>query len=474
MEKVLFLVPHEDDELFVGGPLLISLARSPEYEVFVFIATNGDSVPYESKCRIKESINVLNEIGISSSNIFFGGYGDSWDGVHIYNMEENTVKTSHAGHKETYFPLKKGAEWHFLKTGEHALYTKKSYFEDIKLLISDICPEVIICVDMDVNSDHRCLSLLTDAAIGEILKERPDYKPTYLKKYSYMGVLFGPNDYFIYPNAETKMTERSCFNPYFLWNDRIRYSVPEDCNTLFAKDNILYKLSKLYKSQEIRFSVGRFVNSDVVFWKRNTDNIVLNSLIEVSSGEVSYLNDFLLLDSENISVRDCDYSKKCWRPDKDDRDPFINISFDRVHKIKNTILYFNNRENVGKAKIVLSFFDSSGSLVQNKEISILKEGMYYEKVYNDCCSEVNRVLISVIGADFCGIGITEIEVLEREEEVPFTNLLYIDKREEMLDDYKRINAKKQTEKAKLDFQHIVYKYFDLYCWKRLIYRFIKR
>lgn len=37
-QKVLFIVPHEDDEVFVGGPMILNLTQDPSYEVFVFIA----------------------------------------------------------------------------------------------------------------------------------------------------------------------------------------------------------------------------------------------------------------------------------------------------------------------------------------------------------------------------------------------------------------------------------------------------
>ncbi|MBO4913891.1 MAG: PIG-L family deacetylase, partial [Oscillospiraceae bacterium] len=58
MSRVLLMVPHEDDELLVGGPMLINLCRSG-YEVFVYIATNGDYYPFESEVRARESHKAL-------------------------------------------------------------------------------------------------------------------------------------------------------------------------------------------------------------------------------------------------------------------------------------------------------------------------------------------------------------------------------------------------------------------------------
>lgn len=468
MEKVLFIVPHEDDELFVGGPMLINLARSSNYEVFVFIATNGDSIPYENKARIKESIAVLKNIGVSRDHIIFGGYGDSWDGVHIYNMDEDEVKASHANHTETYFPIKGEGEWHFKKTGKHIPYTKRGYREDLKMLLEDIKADVVVCVDMDVNSDHRCLSLLTEAAMGQVLKENPQYKPVMLKKYSYFGVLFGPDDYFTYPNAATKESPNSCRNPYYLWEDRIRYSVPKDCNTFSFKDNYLFKLASLYKSQEVKFSIGSFANSDVVFWKRNTGNLALNADVKVSSGDKEYLNDFLLLDSQDISVRNCDYSARCWRPDMKDENPSIEISWDAPVKANELILYFNNLEGINKEPLKISLFDKDGKAVKELTSENLKVGMYYEKIAVVSETGIKRIVICLDGVIAEGLGISEIEVLEGKETVPFSEFVFSESDEEKKD-YSIENAKLLMDRKKLGTMHRLYNYTNLYRWKRRLY-----
>lgn len=474
MEKVLFIVPHEDDELFVGGPLLINLARSENYEVFVFIATNGDSIPYENRCRINESIKVLATIGIPRDHMLFGGYGDSWDGVHIYNTEEDTVKPSHAGYKETYFPLKDGAEWHYLKTGEHSPYTKRAYREDIKSLLSTIRADVVICVDMDSNSDHRCLSLLTDAAMGELLKENPGYKPTYFKKYSYNGVLFGPSDYFRFPNAETKDSANSCFNPYFLWKNRIRYCVPDDCNTLLAKDNFLYKLAKIYKSQEVKINVGRFVNSDVVYWKRTTENLALHAEIETSSGMSSYLNDFLLLDSEDISIRECDYYDLCWHPQKEDTKPSVNIKLDKPCSIENILIYFNNKKDVLGNSIYISLYDEKDCLLMNPCVLDLWQGMYFEDVSVLNTENVKRVLIETDGKNNESIGISEIEIINGRISLPFSEFAFEEKDLGSENDYPKENAKKEAEKKWFSVKRKLYMAFDFYRLKRRIYNRLRK
>lgn len=471
MKKALFLVPHEDDELFVGGPLLINLSRSDEYEVFVFIATNGDSVPYESKCRIKESLKVLSAIGVKRDHIIFGGYGDSWDGVHIYNTEDDTVKASHAGATETYFPLRKGFEWHYIRNGEHALYTKNNYKEDIHSLLETINADVVVCVDMDVNTDHRCLSLLTDAAMGQLLKERPEYRPLYLKKYSYYGVLFGDNDYFIYPNPVTRQTADCYYNPFLKWEDRVRYSVPDDCNTLLIKDNFLYKLAKLYKSQEIKFNIGRFANSDVAYWKRNTDNLALKAKINATSGDVSYLNDFLFMDSDDITVRNCDFSKRCWRPDKSDKNPSIDVYLDCPKKVDKIVLYFINGGKVTQKPVSITLYDSDDCVVQELETLSLTAGLYHDDItlMSDNNSIINRVSFRGMEAIDDGIGISEIEILSDSCESLLSEFAYKEEKKGNPKDYPNENAIKMSEKKKLLIKRKLYDYLDFYRWRRRLH-----
>ena len=41
MKKAVLVVPHEDDELLVGGAALVELIRDPEWEVTVVYLTTG-------------------------------------------------------------------------------------------------------------------------------------------------------------------------------------------------------------------------------------------------------------------------------------------------------------------------------------------------------------------------------------------------------------------------------------------------
>lgn len=421
-QKVLFIVPHEDDEVFVGGPMILNLTQDPSYEVFVFIATNGDYYPFENGIRIKESLAGLKLMGVAKDKIFFGGYGDSWKGTHIYNSSANEVKISHGGFEETYVNNDEYKDWHYIKYGKHAEYTRTNYLLDIQSLIETIRPDVIFAVDMDSHQDHRGLSLFVDEAMANILKKRSDYCPRLLKKLAYQGVLKGVKDFFHYPNRPTQPPKDQSSNPFFLWSERIRYRIPKSCNTLFIRTNIIYKVIKNYVSQNVTKNSVSFINSDVVYWNRHTDNLALKADITATSGNAIYLNDFKLLDTDDVKAKECDYKAKCWRPATDDKLKEITIVFNNESEVSIINLYINNLVNSEKTKGKVIFLNQN-TVCYQKEFYIPCESFAIVKIYTDKI-KCNRVVFNFSNTSE-KFGIGEIEILSDELSVPFQNLLIL-------------------------------------------------
>jgi len=423
MERVVFFVPHEDDELLLGGGLLVNLARDNHYDVSVVIATNGDYYPYEHTQRIKESVSALNQMGISTDHIIFLGYGDGWQGNHIYNSKPDELKKSAAEHTETYLDssLK---EWHFQRHQCHQPYTREGYLQDIEDVISTLLPSVIICVDMDPHQDHRCLSLLTEEALAAILKSNHSYRPILLKKYAYKDMMLGIQDFYEFPHKRTVDHTKGIWNPYFYWNDRISYKVPSDCNTVFLHTNLLYKTSRIFRTQDIWTEAPGFINDDITYWQRNVNNVMLDASITVSSGRKQFLNDFKLVDSTDIKNEDIDYSQECWRPDPSDSLRTIQTYFSNPIAIHAINLFFNCPEGLEGDYSIQILSKDGNKLTVQRNLST-KENFYLEKIDLDA--------IDAVQADFCfsgingNLGIGEIEVLQAKQDVPFVQYLYEEK-----------------------------------------------
>ena len=421
MKKVLFIVPHQDDELFVGGPLLINLIRDNEYDVYVFIATNGDYYPYEHSCRVRESIKVLTTIGLKEDRIIFGGYGDCWKGIHIYNSENDEVKESHGGYTRTYLEGDK-KEWHYQRYYMHASYTRRNYLSDLEDLFITIWPEIIICVDVDTHRDHRCLSLLTEEALAKIISANEDYYPIVLKKFAYLGVLFGKQDFFSFPHKRTVNNSEFTWNPYYFWNDRISYGVSSDCNTLFLHNNLLYKLVRMYKTQDMWTYASSFINEDIVYWMRNSNNLLLKASIEVSSGNKEYLNDFKLIDTNDVIKEKCNYYELCWRPKKQDNAKRIDIEFQRMTEVKYLNIYYNSPGGL-KGNLILVYIDLYNNIIRVEKNIEFNEDFFIQKIeFNESIILKTLRLKFEVMVGMLGIG--EIEILSEKQDIPFKRYLY--------------------------------------------------
>lgn len=88
MEKILIIVPHEDDEINLAGGLIYSLKNKDN--VYVTFVTNGDFI-YKAKYRYMEAIKSLGILGVKKDNIIFLGYADqAYDqSNHMYNSEKD-------------------------------------------------------------------------------------------------------------------------------------------------------------------------------------------------------------------------------------------------------------------------------------------------------------------------------------------------------------------------------------------------
>lgn len=342
--KVAIVVPHQDDELIMMGAFADRLVKNSE--VYVIFSTNGDyDLQSEENYRLFEATNVLKLLGIRTDNIVFYGYGDNWQGIHIYNSKDDEEKESVCGKRETYATVN-NSDYHFKKYGRHALYTRNNYLCDLKDVIRDIRPDPIFCVDCDNHPDHIATSLLFEKALGEILKEDRDYRPILLKRFLYDGAWFGKSDYYlkratiIGKNPRFKKLQYEIANPYYDKNEVISINTSKYIYAQKMEDSLIFKVAKEYKSQPLYLKMQRVLNTNSLFWWRPTDNLLYNEKISVSSGEKSYLNDFKILDCKNVKQDSIDnFCDIGWIPKEDDTEKTFCIQFDREVSVEEIRIY---------------------------------------------------------------------------------------------------------------------------------------
>lgn len=416
-KRVCLFIPHQDDEINIAYGLLYTI-KDIAKDIKVVYSTNGNYVVNE-KYRLKEGIKSLEKIGIKKSNIIFMGYSDQIpEGkTHIYHEKELWIDSFNNSSTKTPYDN----DYHYLKTGKHAQFNRKNFEFDIKSIIEETYPEVIITVDFDSHPDHRALSLSIERVLGEILKKNNKYQPILLKSFAYPTSYKGYDD-FGYNNKNTRfLLEENSYskmqNPYYKWSDRIMFkNHKKGTSYLFLKNIYFYGLLE-HKSQYILNRINQIINNDLVFFERNTKNLLLNAKqIKTSSGNPNYLNDFMLFDSSNILggvTRKIELDEGFTILEKNDKEKRIDI-------------VFNTKVNINIIKIYIKPETSKNI----KKISILVNGVSkeYEVKYDNniyTLKDLNIVEakeLSILINCNENIHIGELELLHQEERINYALL----------------------------------------------------
>lgn len=379
-KKILVIVPHQDDEINLAGGLIASVAKKSE--VYVLYTTSGNFL-VDARVRQKEARKSCEVLGVKAQNVVFLGYPDQpYDqDTHLYNSDV----------------------W---EDREHNKFRKKDLVKDIKEQLLKIKPDIIVCVDLDFHPDHIMTSLCFEKAMGEILHSDVRYFPVVLKGFTYENAYHGPEDfetggamYFEY-----KKDGRLVSDPYYSKDNAIDVKFTDE-KVLVDKlnENLIYKAIKAHRSQALVERAFRIMNPNVMYWQRETHNLINEAKVEVSSGQGEYLNDFLINDTSNVlggDKRKIVYDKSIWMPENSDKKKEVKISFAKPTYVEIIKVYHGNN---GQAPI------SSLKIITNgKNIDYKTNGLI-------TCAEVGKRVSSikiVIESPVVRNGFSEIEVLE--------------------------------------------------------------
>lgn len=414
IEKVLVIAPHPDDEINLAAQLIIELHKL-KAEVYVLYTTNGDADPKIGNKRLGEAIRALSLIDVPEEDVIFLGYANDWrEETHIFENDE--IVTSKLGKTKTN-SLKTHPEYCYRKYGKHHDFIYSYFKQDFKDVINELLPDLIICVDFDKHPDHRATSLTFDKVMGELLKERIEYRPLVLKKFAYNGVWFGKKDYYNVP-FEPTLKEDDFFysgafheleSPAYTWDERLAFKVDPRTTTNLLKDNILYKMAQKHKSTIAWYQMQRVVNADVVYWYRPTMNYALDATVIASSGNSAYLNDFVLFGYESILNEREPFlnASNLWQPDAYDPYKSVNIVFKETRQVRFIKVYedCNARNHIQKLGISINKNDFGEYECNNNGTALVLD---FGK--NIAIKEIQIAIKKYEGI----AGISEIEVLPQE------------------------------------------------------------
>ena len=406
-KKALIIVPHQDDEINIAAGYIVSHKGE---DIYVLYTTNGDFI-FDAKYRYKEAIKSLEALGnIPKEKIFFLGYSDqAYDqDTHMYNQKEDW--TSIKGYSETYAPSGY-EEWNFRKHGKHCKFNVSNFINNIEEVILEISPDLIICVDLDFHPDHIMTSICFEKALGRILKQYDNYRPQVYKTFAYENSYLGPNDFFApdykpsffnYDNDGNLVS-----NPYYNANRSIKLNLNKNCYTKNLFRNKVFKSILCHKSQLLVSHAGQMINSNAVYWTRRTDNLLLDSDISVSSGDASYLNDFVLCDTDDVlngNVKEICYNSNIWIPENNDKNKDIYIKFKKKRYIEYINIY-NGRVN---DKYISNILIEYGN--HSKEENLKKQPV--NKIYIK--KDIDSIRIKILDKKVLN-GFSEIEAFDKED-----------------------------------------------------------
>lgn len=417
-KKALIIAPHPDDEINLAGQV-IPYFNENNVDTYVLYITNGDYSEKIGNTRILEALKANKILGIKEDRVFFLGYANEWNGTHIYDTNGQVELVSYLG-KTITNGIEGHAEYCYQRFGLHHTFTRDNLKNDLKHFVVEISADLIICNDFDSHPDHRATTLIFDEIMGEIISELDDYHPIVLKKYAYNGVWKGEKDFYSRPLNGTVLKQPFDYSggthelesPFFGIENAICIPAHPSTITRLITTNIVYAAAKQHKSTVAWYQMLRVINSDVIYWKRNTKNLLPKAHVKVSSGNADFLFDFKLYDSGNVLDRIEPFDKKeyAWRPEANDEKKELQISFKQKSFVKRINIYsdFDSRHKVKKIYLNL---DNREFLLEFND-DILKS-LILEKPIS-----VEKIEIRIIeGNDGCGI--TEIEVLEDETDLSF-------------------------------------------------------
>ena len=402
---VLVLVPHQDDDVNMAGATIQSFVDAGS-EVYVTFVTNGDNVGLSSD-RLYEAVDCMASLGIAQENVYFLGYGDGWQGTHLYNRAPDEPAVSWIGREQTYGTS--GMEdFSTLQNGEPHLYTRSNCLQDIRDLVDLLFPDVILCMDYDPHADHRMTSLLFEEAMGQLLNDDPSYRPQVFKAISYLTAWDGPQDFYHIPMLETIAPNQPTYplgTPAYRWEERVRLPVPNGYCSYSLRANRVYALHGHYPSQYATMRSGACANSDQVFFERATDSLLYAQRATASSGDAALLTDFKLFDTTDISADIFDAG--VWIPT--DEQKTIRYDFDAPQTLNTVTLWDHPSPTDNVLSAVLTFSDGTKVDIPALDPLGAKNDVRFETKEN-----IEWMELSLTQDEGDQAGLTELEAALRE------------------------------------------------------------
>lgn len=358
--KVLFLVPHPDDEINLAGGLLKMLGEN-NWEVFCAVLTMGDYYGVTTK-RIYEYQESLRIFGIDEDHALYFGYPEcNRSTVELMTNNPNKVVSSDQGVRETY-GLREKPEFCYYKNKKHKEFSMKAIIEDICDLVEVIEPSVIFYSNRDNHPIHQLLTVAYEKAE---LKFKSTI-PTVYTGFCYSTSWTAPRDFYDINLKKTVIKENENIDSYD-WTKRIRFPVDIGSSKNLLSKNLTYKALKKHYTQKAVSNAKSVINSDKVFWIKNIGNEGTIDFIKLIDEQKDFVYSYWM--REDVSL--CDFS--CYLCYKGET-YIIPLTSDDIE------LYVNNRKViVTETTKFYRMNNYSVKIIWEKDERILLDEVFFER-----------------------------------------------------------------------------------------------
>lgn len=420
--RVMMIVPHQDDDINLLGGVIEEYVKYGS-EMYVVFVTNGDYFEMPV-VRYWEALEVLGNMGVEEDHVIFLGYGDQYaeDGPHIYNAPSGQTVTSYFGRTKTY-----GADFHPAYR-EGRTYTSDHFLEDMHSVILEYRPDVLFCSDYDPHVDHKATTLAFDKVMGRILKENADYRPVVYKGYTYYTAWLGEYDYYRENIASTKRSG-DAGSMVYRWEDGVRFPVNASILSRSMLHSDAYQRLLGYTSQNAQKFAGRIISGDRVVWRRYTDSLCHVAEIRTSSGDGALLNDFMLLENQDILDGGRAPYDGVWIPDAEDEEKVAEVILAVPSDLYSIVLYDHPSPSENLTGVEICFDDGTAMLWENLDPSGAATEIVVQK------EAVRSFAVRILCADGTNAGLSEIEAFAEPNAKDGKLLKLMDAEEDFLYDY---------------------------------------
>lgn len=401
-KKVLLIVPHQDDELNVLGGIFEEYLKYGS-TIHVVYVMGGIINAY----RCVEGLNFCKRVGIPLSNVTFLGYGFV------------------LGRKYAVPSTTKGAPG-IPAYREGQPCKRVNLVNDLKEIILQYKPDIIYGSDYDYQSAHHLVTIAIDEAIGKVLRGQPSYRPIVLKSYAYRTTWESYPDY--YGNNIRSTRYKKAEMEIYPWEERVRLPVAAHMLNRSLLRSEIFQQYKVFKSQGAVMRTINF-NADKVVWHRRSDSLLLHAKVEVSSGDGSRLNDFLLYDKTDVLDRDILPVEGAWIPDETDKERKVLFVLKQPSDIEYLLLHQNPvMDNNIVERISVSFNGETPV-----EYPLRADG--FPTRINANKSAVVSIEVCIVNSKGKNAGLTEIEAFEKQVRQPFSLVKLMNESGDFIYDY---------------------------------------